>query len=382
MPSNPYRAVLVGTGGIARSHVNALRAAGKRVELVAAMDIDAERVRSFCEAQGIERAYTDVDEMLAAEQPRLVHIATPPGTHAELAARSMAAGAWVLCEKPLCASLAEMDRIEEAERRTGNYTSSVFQWRFGSAGKHLKQLIDQGALGRPLVCNSLITWYRTPAYYAVPWRGKWATELGGTSMGHGIHAMDFVLWLLGEWQEVRAMIGTLDREIEVEDVSMASVRFASGAMANMTNAVLCPREASYLRFDFQKATVELTHLYSYTNQHWRFSIPAGAPYVDELAQWEAIPQDYPSSHVAQLASFLDALDQNVRPPVSGPDVRGTIEFLAALYKSGMEGKPVQRGAIQPDDPFYHRMCGPCDQAWQQAPSPPATAERLGTQVRT
>ena len=366
MENEPIRAVIVGTGGIARSHVNALRSAGERVELVAAMDIDGERVSGFCEAQEIPRAYTDLDQMLATEQPRLVHIATPPGTHAELAVRCMEAGAWVLCEKPLCASLAEMDRIEEAERRTGNYTSSVFQWRFGSAGQHFKRLISEGALGRPLVCNSLITWYRTPAYYAVPWRGKWETELGGVSMGHGIHAMDFVLWLLGEWQEVRAMIATLDREIDVEDVSMASVRFANGALANLTNSVLCPREVSYLRFDFQKATVELTHLYSYSNKDWRFSIPADAPYADELAQWQAIPEDVPSSHAAQLRRFLDAMAQNVRAPVSGPDVRGTIEFLAALYKSAMEGKPVHRGEITPDDPFYHRMCGPCDQSWQRA----------------
>lgn len=365
MPNQPVRAAIIGTGGIARSHVIALRDAGDQVELVAAMDIDGDRVRAFCEDQAIPRAYTDVAQMLEAEQPGLVHIATPPGTHTALAIQCMEAGAWVLCEKPLCASLAEMDAIEDAEQRTGNYTSSVFQWRFGSAGQHLKRLINEGALGRPLVCNSLITWYRTPAYYAVPWRGKWETELGGTSMGHGIHAMDFVLWLLGEWREVRAMIGTLDRDIEVEDVSMASVRFADGAMANMTNAVLCPREVSYLRFDFQKATVELTHLYSYANSDWRFSIPAGAAYTDELEAWQQFPTDARSSHTAQLAAFLEALGRGERPPVSGPDVRGTIEFLASLYKSGMEGKPVRRGEIQPGDPFYARMCGPCDGKWQQ-----------------
>jgi predicted dehydrogenase len=365
MASEPVRAVLIGTGGIARSHVAALRAAGERVNFTAAMDIDAARVRAFCADQAIPRAYTDVEELLRVEQPGLVHIATPPAVHAELAVRSMEAGAWVLCEKPLCASLAEMDRIEEAERRTGNFTSSVFQWRFGSGGQHLKRLIAAGALGKPLVCNSLITWYRTPAYYAVPWRGKWATELGGTSMGHGIHAMDFVLWLLGEWREVRAMMGTLDRDIEVEDVAMASVRFANGAMANMTNSTISPREVSYLRFDFQRATVELTTLYGYTNDAWRYSIPPGASYTDELAEWQTLPAEVPSTQATQLAAILDAMEQGVRPPVSGPDVRGTMEFLASLYKSAIEGKPIQRGSITPDDPFYQRMCGPCDQAWQR-----------------
>jgi predicted dehydrogenase len=160
------------------------------------------------------------------------------------------------------------------------------------------------------------------------------------------------------------MIGTLDREIEVEDVSMILVRFANGAMASVVNSVLSPREESFLRLDTQKATVELTHLYSYTNEHWRYSIPKDAPYEAELEQWRAIPEDVRSSHAAQLQAFLASMARNERPPVSGPDVRGTIEYLASLYKSAMTGQPVRRGSITPDDPFYHRMCGPCDGAWR------------------
>jgi predicted dehydrogenase len=359
------KAALIGTGGIARAHAEAVRALGDQIKLMGAMDVHQARVTEFCDGQGIPHAYTDVARMLTVEEPDVVLIATPPGTHAELCIQSMEAGAWVLCEKPLCASLAEMDAIEEAERRTGQYTSSVFQWRFGSGGQHLKRLIQQGVLGRPLVCNCLVTWYRAPAYYAVPWRGKWATELGGTSMGHGIHAMDFVLWLLGEWQEVRATIGTLDRAIEVEDVSMASVRFANGALANMTNSAVSPREASYVRFDFQLATVELTHLYSYRNADWRYTgLPDGSN-ATEIATRAAIGEDVPSSHTAQLRAFLASKAAGERPAVSGPDVRGTLEFLASLYKSGMTGQPVRRGSITPDDPFYHRMCGPGDQSWQR-----------------
>jgi predicted dehydrogenase len=184
-------------------------------------------------------------------------------------------------------------------------------------------------------------------------------------MGHGIHAMDFVLWLFGEWTEVRALVATLDRDIEVEDTSLAIVRFASGAVANMSNSTLCPRESSYVRFDFQQATVELTHLYRYHNDAWRYT---AAPRVDEatLAEWATLPPDQESSHGAQLALFLDSLAAGERPAVSGSDVRRTIEFLASLYKAGMTGQPVRRGSITPDDPFYYRMCGPCDGAWQHA----------------
>lgn len=351
------RVVIMGAGAIAGSHVAALRQEAARVDLVAAMDIDGDRVRAFCQVHQIPRWYTNVDEMLRQEQAQLVHIATPPGTHVDLCVAALQAGAWVLCEKPLCASLAEMDRIEAAEAAAGNYCSSVFQWRFGSGGQHLKRLIDSGVLGRPLVCVNLTTWYRTPAYYAVPWRGKWRSELGGCTMGHGIHAMDFMLYQLGEWQEVRAMVGTLDRAIEVEDVSMATVRFANGAMASITNSVLSPREESYLRFDFQKATVELTHLYSYDNSHWRFSAPADSAWQAEVEEWRRLPENVPSSHAAQLRAMLDSMQHNERPPASGPGVRGTIEFLASLYKSAFTGQPVQRGTITADDPFYYAMNG-------------------------
>jgi predicted dehydrogenase len=176
-------------------------------------------------------------------------------------------------------------------------------------------------------------------------------------MGHGIHAMDFFLWLYGEWQEVQAMMGTLDREIEVEDVSMALVRFANGAMGSITNSVLSPREESYLRLDFQKATVELTHLYSYRNEQWRYTAPTNAPFAGEVATWQAFEEDTPSSHAAQLRDFVHAMARGERPPVSGSDVRPTIEFLASLYKSAITGQAVHRGEITPADPFYRSMNG-------------------------
>ena len=360
------KTAIIGTGGISTAHVNAVQSNEERIDLVAAVDIDADRVNAFCDLFNVPGRYTDPFELLAVEKPDLVQICTPPGTHLELIEAALDAGAWVLCEKPLCASLAEMDRIEAAEARSGRYCSSIFQLRFGAGGQHLKRLIESGELGRPLVGNCLTTWYRDEEYYAVPWRGSWETEIGGVTMIHGIHAIDLFLWLYGEWSEVRAMIGTLHHDIEVEDVSMAMVRFANGAMGNITNSVLSPREESYMRFDFEQATVEVTHLYRYLNENWRFSMPPKLEDEDKLTRWRNISGgDTADFHGLQLAAFLDSMDAYERPDVSGPDVRGTLEFLASMYKAAMTGEPVSRGSITEDDPFYHRLCGPCDQAWQK-----------------
>lgn len=352
-----HRLALVGTGKSVGNHLTAFQALGERVELAAAVDVDAERLAQVCTANGIPHQYTGVTAMLAAEQPELVAIVTPPATHKALIIECLEAGADVWCEKPLCASLAEFDELEAAEQRTGRSISTVFQWRFGSAGKHLRQMIAAGTLGRPLVgvCNTL--WYRTQDYYSDVWRGKWKTELGGPTMTLGVHLMDLFLWLMGDWREVQAMVGTLDRTIEVEDVSMAMVRFENDAMGSIVNSALSPRQETYLRLDFQRATVEVSALYRYNNANWRFSLP---PEVEDPAlvqAWQTLSEDMMGSHEAQLRDILDHLERGERPPVHGAESRRTLEFVASLYKSAFTGQPVQRGDIGPGDPFYYAMNG-------------------------
>jgi len=351
-----YRVALIGAGGVVNSHLEAIAAHGDRLELVAVADRDRQRAEAVCSQANGARAYSDAYAMLAAERPDLVHILTPPATHLPLILAALDAGAWVWCEKPLCRSLAEFDQLAAAEERTGRYVSTVFQWRFGSAVEHLRALMVQGLLGRPLVAVCHTLWYRTADYYAVEWRSRYATASGGPTATLGIHLMDLLLWLWGEWQEVQAIAATLDRAIEVEDAAVALVRFEHGALGSIVNSALSPRQESYLRLDYQQATVEVQTLYRYTNAHWRLT---PLPPVQETltSAWRAIPCDRMGSHEAQLASLLEAMDRNERPPVSGPDARRILEFIASLYKSAFTAQPVQRGSIVPGDPFYVSMNG-------------------------
>lgn len=352
-----YRAVLAGTGSIADAHVRAIEGTQGRVTLVAAADLDATRVRDFGARHHLAETFTDYATMLRAVQPDLVLVATPPGQHAPMSIAAMEAGASVWCEKPLCGSLAEIDAIAAAEQRTGRFTSSVFQMRFASSTAHLRALADSGQLGRPLVavCNTL--WFRDAAYYAAPWRGTWANELGGPTMGLGIHAMDHLLHLLGDWTEVRAVAATLDRAIEVEDVSMALVTFANRAMASIVNSALSPRQETYLRLDYQKATVELTHLYSYTRDNWRFTLASGAHEEGLVQAWQSFPPDIGSTHAAQLTALVSDMDAGRRPLTSGREARRTLELLTAIYKSAFTGEIVRAGSIVPGDRFYHAVHG-------------------------
>lgn len=352
------RAAVVGTGAIVSgSHLPALRAHAERVELVAAVDVDQGRLDAFRELAGAGVAgYTSMDEMLDAVRPDLVLIGTPPSLHREQTVAALKAGAWVLCEKPLTLSLAEYDEIAAAEEASGAYASVVFQHRYGSGADHARELITSGELGAPRVAHCQTTWHRDSAYYAVPWRGTWASEGGGPTMGHGIHQYDLLLHLLGPWAEIRAMAARLVHDTESEDVSTALVRFENGALATVVNSVLSPDEVSRIRIDCADATVELTHLYGHRNEDWTYT-PAPHVAAERVEAWRTPASDVPSSHAAQLGTLLDAYDNGVRPPGSGTDARATLEFAAALYKSAFTGQPVHAGEIAPGDPFYPAMHG-------------------------
>lgn len=352
-----YRAALVGTGSIGEAHVRAVEATLGRVVLEAAVDIDAARVAEFARRHAIPQVYTDYATMLRELRPDIVLVATPPAEHTPMSIAAMEAGAWVLCEKPLCGSLAELDLIQAAEARTGCRTACIFQMRFASSTAHVRRLADNGHLGRPLVgvCHTL--WFRDAAYYAVPWRGRWETELGGPTMGLGIHAMDHFLHLLGDWKEVRAVAATLDRTIEVEDVSLAIVTFANGALGSVVNSALSPRQETYLRLDYQKATLELRHLYGYTKENWSLTPVPPAQDDNLLPAWQSFPPDVGSTHGAQLCAFVADRDAGRCPLTSGEEARKTLELLTAIYKSAFTGEIVTRGSIQPGDPFYQALHG-------------------------
>ncbi|WP_046727254.1 Gfo/Idh/MocA family protein [Streptomyces humi] len=364
-PTAPFtgrriRAAVVGAGAIGRgSHLPALAhlAAEGETEVVAAVDIDATAVEAMCAEAGIPHAYTDLDRMLAEQRPDLVTIGTPPTLHRAQTVAALRAGAWVWCEKPPVPSLADFDAVEAEEGADGGpYASIVFQHRFGSGAGQVRRLLAEGALGRPLVAHCQTTWYRDTAYYAVPWRGRWATEGGGPAMGHGIHQMDLLLDLLGPWQEVRGMAARLVHDVETEDVSTALVRFGNGALATVVNSVLSPDETSRIRIDCERATVELTHLYGHRNANWRITPAPDVP-ADEAAAWQDFGPDVPSSHLAQLRELVASMRAGERPRSSGADGRTSLELITALYKSAFTDTTVRAGEIGPGDPYYTALHG-------------------------
>jgi predicted dehydrogenase len=320
--------------------------------LAAAADIDGERLAAFAREHGVPAAYRDLDELLGEAKPDLVHICTPPHVHCEQALTCLRAGVSVLAEKPPVISLREFDLLTAAEGDAGPWFASVYQHRFGGAQRRLKGLVSDGALGRPLLAMCHTTWFRDQGYFDVPWRGRWDTEGGGPTMGHGIHQMDMLLDVLGDWTEVRAIARRQARRIRTEDVSLAHVVFASGAVASVVNSVLSPREESYLRFDFERASVEVTHLYGYTDESWRITPAPGWQVPSRVGGPGAA-----SGHREQFAEVLACLAAGRRPPVAPAESRRTLSLVAGIYASAFTGRPVTPADLGPSSPFYDRMDG-------------------------
>lgn len=355
--SSTYRLAVVGTGGIAHLHAESIRdhLAG-RIELVAAVDPDTERLEAFKAAFGVERGYASIEELLAAEELDLVDLCTPPGLHADGAIAALKADVGAICEKPPALSLAEFDRIAAAAAASAGDFAVISQHRFGSAAQRVRNMLSSGVLGSLAVAKCDTLWYRPEEYFAVDWRGRWETEGGGPTMGHGIHQIDTLLSIVGPWSEVVATAHRHRRATNTEDVSHAIVTLENGASVSITNSLLSPRETSQIRLDFDCATIELDHLYGYGDDNWTIT-PLEAC-ADEVNQaWAGEPRGRASGHGAQFAVIADALDGKGTPPVTVDDARRTLELITAIYASAFTGRPVRAGDIDPTSPFYQRMDG-------------------------
>lgn len=334
-PDHRVRAAIIGTGAVAHLHAEAILK-DQNAQLVAVYNRNDQRREDFANKYGIAGRYSDYAELLANEELDVVHLCTPPDLHKEQTLAAVAAGVHVICEKPPALSLAELDDMQEACDNAGLAYGIIFQQRTGSAAGHLRRLLQDGAFGKPFVAQCNTQWFRDPAYYAVDWRGDWATEGGGTTLGHGIHQIDLLAHLLGDWHEVQAQTWRLDRETNMEDTMTATILFKNGVVAQALSTTLAPREVSHVRVDCEKATIEVQHLYGHAGPNWTVT-PAPGVSEEEAAGW-AIPEpDEPSSHIPLVRETYESLRSGAELPDISGFARRPFEIVTAIYASADNG---------------------------------------------
>ena len=319
-------------GGIGRQHIEGYQSLDGRFQVAAICDLNLDLARSLAAEFKIARATDKVEELFASDID-VIDICTPPGSHRKLIEAALDAGKHVVCEKPLVGSLADCDAVIARAARSDRLVMPIFQYRFAAGYQKLLRLIERGVAGPLHVATVETHWRRGADYYAVPWRGKWASELGGALLGHAIHAHDMLCGAAGPIAEVFAFTATRVNPIETEDCAAASLCFRSGALASLSVTLGAAEDMSRLRFCFRDLTAESALApYNPGTEPWRF-----VPMSPEVAaRMEAALADFtpePERFAGQFLRLHRSLATGGPLPVTLADSRASLELVTALYHS-------------------------------------------------
>ncbi|WP_025745723.1 Gfo/Idh/MocA family protein [Kallotenue papyrolyticum] len=344
------RVAVVGCG-IGVYHINAYQSLPELFELVAICDIDRGKAERVAAEHAIPRVTTDLAELCRMDDVEVIDICTPPHLHFAQVQQVLAAGKHAICEKPLVQSLQAVDALITAEAQAGRRVMPIFQYRFGHGLQKLKLLVDSGLAGTPYLATVETAWRRRADYYAVPWRGKWATELGGVLLGHAIHAHDMLCYVLGPIRRVFARTATRVNPIEVEDCASVSLEMANGALASLSATLGSAAEITRHRFCFSGLVAESnSRPYSNAGDPWSFT--GDTPELEQqiaaaLERFQPLPEGF----AGQFLRFYHALRSGGELPVTLADARAALELITAMYFSAQTGEDVVL-PIGPDHPKY------------------------------
>ena len=337
---------------IGRSHiVEGYVPNADRFRVAAICDLDEGRLKAVGDEFGVARRTGSLQELLDDPAIDIIDICTPPGLHRPMIEAALAAGKHVICEKPLTGSLADVDAIMAAEKSAPGVLMPIFQYRHGDGVEQAKRIIDAGIAGRPYLATVETLWTRGPDYYAVPWRGKWATELGGALVTHALHQHDMLTELMGPAAKVFGRVATRVNDIEVEDCAAVTLTLASGALATLSVTLGAADEISRLRLHFENVTFESSHeAYAPGRDPWTILArnPQTQARIDEvLAGWTPVGPRF----TTQMLRFHDHLEGRGPLPVTSADARRALELVTAIYQSSDSGVEVTL-PIGPDSPKY------------------------------
>ena len=337
--------------GIGRQHLDAYRSLPSLFEVVTICDVDAAKARATAREYGIRRVLTDLTALCKLDELDVVDLCTPPYLHAAQTLQVLAAGKHVICEKPLSGSLEDADRVAAAETRSGRRVMPIFQYRFGHGIQKLRLLVARGITGRAYMTTVETAWRRRAAYYAVPWRSRWATELGGPVVNHAIHAHDLVYYVLGPARRVSAHLTTLVNPVETEDCAAIWLEMADGSVCTLALTTGSAREISRHRFCFANLSAE-SNTAPFRSSHDPWTFTGDAPEVDDRIRETLtafVPE--PEGFAGQFTRYHEALRSGAEFPVTLSDARASLELITAIYHSARTRAPVEL-PLAPDHPLY------------------------------
>jgi predicted dehydrogenase len=358
------RTGLIGCGKVADIHASALRNLDES-EFTAVWSRSFDRASSFAGKWQVE-AYDNLEEMFRLSGVQAVVIGTPHPAHAQPAIQALQLGIHVIVEKPLASSLQDCDAMLRASRESGAKLAMISQRRLYTPVKRVKDAIDDGKIGTPVLGTVTMLGWRDRAYYqSDPWRGSWLHEGGGVLVNQAPHQLDILQWYMGPIDELYGAWANLNHSyIEVEDTALAIIRFRSGALGNILvsnsqnpalHGKVCVHGSSGATVGVKTdgGAMFIAGMSGITeppiNDVWTVS---GEEKL--LPQWQQDDSDFFQSvdatkhyHQLQIQDFLRAILENKEPLVGGEEGRKTVELFTAIYRSQRDGKPI-KFPLQPE----------------------------------
>lgn len=336
---------IIGAGNISDTHARAAREING-VEIVAVYGNNRDKAARLSQLYGGE-VYEDLETLLGHKPLDMVMIGSPSALHAEQGIAAARGGLHVLVEKPIDIDTARADLLINECERAGVKLGVCFQDRVAPDVARLKQLVDAGRLGKPILVSGRVKWYRPPEYYCDSrWRGTQEFDGGGALINQGVHTVDLLLWLAGDVTRVNAKAITAFHDIEVEDTVVATLQFANGAIGTLEAATsaypgyrrrieLTGSEGTIILEDNQIVAVDLRHpgedMLSATGifKGENAGASASSPVVSDV-----------SGHKRILEDFLRAIETDGKPACDGYEGRRSVELVQAIYESSRTGESV------------------------------------------
>ena len=320
---------VIGLGNALVPHARAIADLSDRCRVVWAVAREQPRLDSI----GAEHGWpvtTDLGRAVRDTSVDAVMILTHPNTHRVIAEQAFAAGKHVLCEKPLAASVAEAEALVAAGRRADRRLGVVLQMRVRPGVRRLRAALGAGELGEVQAASMAVPWWRPQAYYDQPGRGTRAQDGGGVLMTQAIHTLDLFHWLLPVREVVAALTRTTAlHRMETEDWAAALLRLENGAPATLSASTASyPGSGEVIEVIGTNGTARLA------SDGLRLSFLDG--------RTEAVPEDGGSGsganvmgfshagHRTVLADFLDAIEQERDPLVTGEAALATQRLIEAI----------------------------------------------------
>ncbi|HEY66714.1 MAG TPA: inositol 2-dehydrogenase [Thermoflexia bacterium] len=329
---------LIGAGRIGRLHAEHLAFRIPQANLLAVSDIILEAAQKCAAEFGIPKAIQDHREIMEDPNIEAVVICSSTDTHAQMIEEAAAAGKHIFCEKPIDFDLARIDRALAAVEEAGVKLQVGFNRRFDPDFRRVRELVAAGKIGEPHILR--IT-SRDPAPPPI----EYVKVSGGIFLDMTIHDFDMARYLIGsEVEEIYAVGGVMvDPAIgEAGDIDTAVITlcFENGVIGTIDNS----RRAVY-GYDQRVEVFGSGGMVAVSNKTPDSAVVSDAEGVHGPLPLYFFIERYVDSYIAEMEAFIECIQQDRMPPVTGIDGRIPVVMGYAARRSYEENRPVRLGEV-------------------------------------